>query len=281
MKNFFRIIGIISLAFFGFFFTEKTTSVINENDEIMIKIDDVIDKYKQDSINANIENNDIIPGIKGKKVNRNKSYKEMKKLGYFSDTLLIYDYVAPDISIENNYDKYIVSGNKNKNMVSLIFLVDNNDSIDNILTILESNDVKANFFVDEVWLENNNDLLTLIKNKGHDIGNLSNNLDYTSSSFIWMDVIIKKVVGQKFGYCYAPKENDSTIKNCSLNKDYTIKPNIIIENNYLIEVKKQITPGAIIVFNTNKYIEKELNLIINYINSKGYKIENLSTHLSE
>lgn len=36
-----------------------------------------------------------------------------------------------------------------------------------------------------------------------------------------------------------------------------------------------------LVYEINKELEKELSLIINFINSKGYLIKNLEEHLSE
>ena len=38
MKKLFEILGIIALMSFSFFYTEKTLSVVKENDEIMIEI---------------------------------------------------------------------------------------------------------------------------------------------------------------------------------------------------------------------------------------------------
>ena len=50
-------------------------------------------------------------------------------------------------------NKYIISGNKSKNMVSLIFIVSGNTNIDKVLSIVENKDVKVNFFVDGSWVE--------------------------------------------------------------------------------------------------------------------------------
>lgn len=38
-------------------------------------------------------------------------------------------------------------------MISLIFIIGENDKIDKILKILKSKDIKANFFIDVLWLE--------------------------------------------------------------------------------------------------------------------------------
>ena len=121
MKKAFQMIGLISLTCFSFFVTEKTVTVVSDMDEIMIEIRNKKDDYKLDSIDATIENNTIIPGVNKREVNVNKSYKNMKTNGYFSDKLFVYDYTKPEISLSNNIDKYIIKGNSNKRMVSLIW----------------------------------------------------------------------------------------------------------------------------------------------------------------
>lgn len=95
-----------------------------------------------------------------------------------------------------------------------------------------------------------------------------------------LDTIIKKIGKQKEGYCYAEIENESNLQICSLNKNYTIKP-IFINENYTKNLKENLKPGAIISFEINDNLKKELPIIINYILSKGYKIDNLNNLLSE
>ena len=85
---------------------------------------------------------------------------------------------------------------------------------------------------------------------------------------------------------YSTKCEREEIEICSLffcknSNNYTIKPNIIIEKYPLKEIKENIKPGSIIAIKINDTLTKELGLIINYINSKGYQIVNLSEHLSE
>ncbi len=166
-------------------------------------------------------------------------------------------------------------------MVSLIFLVEENDQIDTILKILDEKDVKGNFFVDGKWLEKNNDILVQLMHQGHNVGNLSYNRDYSDSSYAWMDTFIKKVGKQKIGYCYNEVADLTTLKLCSLSKNYTIRPNIIVKNYPLKEIKEQLSAGSIISMPIHKTVEKELPTIISYMISKGYKIESLQNHLDE
>lgn len=281
MKKLFQIIGFISLIGFSFFYTEKTVSVVKEYDTIMIQIREIQNKYKKDSINATIRGNTIIPGLGGESINLNKSYSKMKRYGKFEESLLVIKKNKPEISLEKNKDKYIISGNKFKNTVSLIFIVDKDDNIDNIINILDKKNVKGNFFVDGYWLEKNNSLVPILVRENHVIGNLSYNRDYTDSSFIWMDTIIEKIGKQKIGYCYSEADDKNILKVCKLNDNYTIMPNIVINKNPYIEIKEKIESGSIISLEVNDRLEEELPVIINYIKSKGYDIKNLIDHLEE
>ena len=69
----------------------------------LFEYDNYKDNYNKTPI---VEENTIIPGICGKKVNINKSYKNMKLNGYYSDKFYIYDYNIPNII--NKYP-YIMS----------------------------------------------------------------------------------------------------------------------------------------------------------------------------
>ena len=77
MKTFFKLTGLLVLFFFSFFYTEKVINVITEQDEIMIKIKENEEKNNIPSTNAIIDKNTITPGLSGKEINIDKSYKEM------------------------------------------------------------------------------------------------------------------------------------------------------------------------------------------------------------
>ncbi|MDD2435326.1 MAG: polysaccharide deacetylase family protein [Bacilli bacterium] len=280
MKKFFQYLGLICLVVFSFFYTEKTVSVVKELDEIMIQIKEEQNRYQVEPINAIIHNDTIIPGIYGREIDINKSYQNMRKLGHYHHNLLVYKKIKPEISLNNNYHKYIVGGNKSKKQVSLIFMVDNDDIINNVLNILNKNSLKGNFFLTSQWLKNNNRLAIQLIEQGHNVGNLSNNFDYQSGDYIWMDTIIKKIGKQKKLFCYAT-DNKKDLEICAQNKNYTIKPNIIVNNYPLIEVKEKLVSGSIISFKINNTLERELELIISHIKSKDLEIVNLIELLEE
>ena len=100
MRKTFEVIGLISLICFSFFYTEKISTVIKENDDILKEIESVASQYKTEAINAIIDNNSIIPGINGREIDIKKSYKKMKKVNSFNSNLLVYKEIEPEISIK-------------------------------------------------------------------------------------------------------------------------------------------------------------------------------------
>lgn len=280
MKKFFEYLGLLTLTCFSFFYTEQTASVVKELDDIMVNIKKEADNYLVEAQPAVINDNTIIPGISGKRVNVNASYQKMRKIGNFNTEYFVYDHIKPKEVLEENLDKYIISGNETRKQVSLIFLVDSYSNVNKVLDVINKYEFKTNFFVDGKWFEENNDkVLELIKS-GHNIGNLSYNLDYQDSSFVWMDTIIKKVAGQKVSFCYKT-ERQEDLEKCVLQKNYTISPVVEISSNPFNTAKVNIKNGSIIAFKINNNLIKELDLIIKYIKSRDLDIVNLSTLLSE
>ena len=281
MKRFFEILGFLSLICFSFFYTEKTIDVVKEVDDIMITLKEQAPKYQVKAENAKIDSMFMIPGISGKIVNIQKSYEEMKHYGKFHPNLLVYDKVSPEISIQNRYDKYIQTGNPKKRQVSFIFIVGEKDNPSPFINILKKRKVTGTFFIDSSWLEKNQtELIDFIHHK-FTVGNYSNQGDYSHESFVWMDTIIKRVGGQKQGYCLVEKENKKALKNCQLQKDYTIYPNIMIKENPYSELIEQVKNGSIILMKMNRKVKNELPMMITYLKQKGYEIVNLENLLDE
>ena len=179
---------------FSFFYTEKTVSVVKEHDSIMIEIKEEMDKFKIDAVDAEIIDNTIKPGIHGSEIDIDKSYSKMKKYGKYNESLLVKKEVLPNISIKDNYDKFVIGGNDKKNQVTLIFLATNNIDVSKILDILKQKDIEATFFIDFYFY--NVESLTQISSNNHEIGNLSLNYDYSDSSFSWLTTKIKRFDNQ-------------------------------------------------------------------------------------
>lgn len=279
MFKIFRNIGIITLVFISFIYTEKIVSVVKDYDEIMIEIKNTKNEYKIEPIEAILTDTTIIPGLSGKEVNVDKSYAKMKQYGKFESTLLAYDKINVKDRLKDNLDKLIIKGNNSKNMVSLVFLLQNVDEIDDIVKLLDERNMKGNFFIDSTWIGNNEETIMELVKQGHIIGNSSYRGDYTNTKFIELDNIIKKLAGQKISYCYLEEYNKEALNICSKQGNYTIKPNIIVKNT-LVELKKNLDGGSIISIE-NLSGDLTLEMIINYIQGKGYEVVDLKTLLKE
>lgn len=281
MKNIIQYIGIIVLILFSFFYTEKTVTTIKNQDPLMIELQNVKDDYNISPINAEITDDKIIPGMAGCEVNIEDSYYNLKRLGTFNSNLLEYEKTLPTSSVEDNYDKYITSGNKLKNSVSLIFKVEADTNIDKVISILKSKNIKASFFIDGKYIENNIDKVSELIKDGYEVLNYGYENQYDKDLLIWNNNLIERLNYNNPKFCYVEKSDINTLNLCALNKMKTVMPNIIIKQNPLLEVKEQINKGSLISFKVNDITIKELRLVINYITQKGYNIELLSSHLEE
>lgn len=245
MKRF-KIIGILSLIVFSFFLTDFVTDLAINNNSLMKIIRENSSNYEISSVSAIIEDNTIIPGIKGRKVNEIESYLNMKDFEIFNKNYLIYDTINPEISIEDNKEKVIISGNKTKRNISILI---NNNS--NVIKYCNDKNIKYTKLVklndnlsneDNVNIESDNekfnDLKTIMNKK-----NINNNI------------------------CLI---NYSNIKECINNKYYLVKHSLEVNNNNINNVLSKVANGEIIYINDHVSIENFV-ILLKYIDSKDLK----------
>lgn len=262
MSNFFKTIGLLGLLLFCFIYSNETIAVIKEQDEIMIKIKENYDNYNILAKDSIINSDTIIPGINGRKVNIEKSYDTMKKIGIYNENYYVYDIVVPKNSLKNNKDKYIISGNKSIDEISLVFIVDNIENINQILNILNKEQVNAYFFVDSNFIKIDN----TYEFKNNRLSYYDNNYD----DLILNNRIINNRYNQYNKFCYFENKNSKKLNICKNNGFYSFIPNIVIKDNMYNKIRKNIKNGSIIAIYTSNI--DELNLSIKYIKSKGYNI---------
>ena len=112
---------ITSILFtFSLLYLKYAIYITKENDNLMKIIKEKQNEYNADAKNAIITKNTMIPGKTGKRINLNKTYKKMKRLNRFSESLLVFDKIKPSKSIEHIYDKVIISGRSDSNKISII-----------------------------------------------------------------------------------------------------------------------------------------------------------------
>lgn len=272
-------ISFLFLALFTFYHTYQIENSLNNNNPIIYEINKTKKKYKKDYINATIIGNSILSGKNGKDINLKKSYKKMKQYGSYNEILTTIKETTPKISIENNYDKYLVGGNQTDKKMSFIFPIKDNKEFINILKILNNKKVPGTFFIDGTFLEKN---ISFIKeNKEHEFELLSYQNNYEESFFKTSLSYLSSISNNKPKYCYTEVEKESLLNLCKKMKLHTVKSPIIIKKNLYQKIKNNLKNGTIISIDNNYYTEKELSLTIDYIKEKGYKLVSLNELLAE
>ena len=267
-----KLLGLMCLICFTFFYTEKIITISINQDEIMIKLKEIKEHYKIEPINSIITEDTIIPGKTGQSIDIETSYKEMKKIGYYEESLIKYETIYPETSIYNNYNKYIIKGNPYNKNISIIYIINNDKTIDNIINILDKKNTTINFFIDSQFLNNNIDIISKLKE--HEIYNYGNNGSYTKDNLIISNNIINNKSNNNSIYCLFLKKDNKSLNNCTDIKMNSIIPTIT--NNYN-DIKNNLQSGSIFLITNTK----ELPQIIDYIKSKGYTISPLSKTISE
>lgn len=278
-KKLIRPFLIILLVGFSFFYTEKSIDLVRNTDPLMQQIKESNYKYEVEAINAYIKDNTIIPGISGLQIDYEKTYTNMKTYGTYNESLTTLKETKPTISIDDYYDKFIIQGNENKKSVALVFKVEKNTNINKLVQILNNENIKATFFIDGKYLEDNYKNLELIQN--HELELLSYNNSYDEITFTSSLSYLGTLTNKLPKYCYAEYDNKEVIELCSKLKLHTIIPTIKIKNNPYQEIKDKLTNSAIISIPITTSYLNELQVAIKYIKSKGYTFKTLEELLSE
>lgn len=274
MRKLFKIFGIITFLCFSFFYTDRVMNVISDKDPLKQEIINLSNNYKLSSNEAVVSGDTIIPGSNGREVNIDKSYKKMRTGNVFNDKLLVFNVIYPEYKLKDNMDKYIINGNINKKEVSIVFIINNDNNIDKIISILDNKKVVSNLFIEYNYLFNN--INKIKKYNNHNIYSYSDK--YTYDTLVIANNIITRTMNNKPIYCLSKTKNKDNINVCSYSNMYTIIPSI---NGWYNDIKSNLSNGNIILLDTSINTVNELNLIINFINSKGYDIVSLDKLLSE
>ena len=270
--KFIKLLGLLCLICFTFIYTEKIIDVSINQDEIMIKLKEIENAYKIEPIDAKIIDDTIIPGNVGKYIDINTSYKEMKKIGYFEETLISYKDIYPNISIYNNYNKYIIKGNNQNKQVSLIYILNNDKTLNHILNVLKTKNTTISFFIDSTFLNNNIEIIYTLKD--YQIYNYGNNGKYTKDNIIITNNIINNKSNNNSMYCLFTNKDINSLNTCAESKMLSIMPSIT--GSYK-NIKNSLENGSIInITNT-----QELVYIIEHIKNKGYDIVPLQDIIKE
>ncbi len=256
MKKFFQIIGVISILIFSFYYTDKIAVIVQSKNPILKNIKEKKDEYTVSSIDATIEDDYIIPGLAGSVVNVEKSFIKMKNKNIYDEYDLVFDEITPKVSLENNKDKIIISGNKQKKQVAII---------------IEYNKNLINYF------ENYNVNLLINKEQYSNDYNLELiNNEINSKLYKQVNLLLDKDKLNKNLCLYNENNKDLCLKS----NNYLIKPSLTLTSSSIIEVKNNIENGSIILIKDNAKLE-DVKILLKQIKFHDLEIVYLSELIKE
>ena len=276
--------------------------VIQPNDPLY---DEIEEKAADDTYNIEPQNAYIdrvwkkTPGRNGREINIEKSYQNMKKTGAFSEDLLVYNEIKPEISLSDLPAAPIYRGHPEKQMVSFMINVSwGKEHIPVILETLNEYQVKANFFIEGKWARENAELVKMIQENGHLIGNHAYNhpdmarinSDEITNQITKTNEILTAINSEGPVYFTPPSGsfNEQVIQNATELDMETVlwtvdtidwkNPSISV---MISRVNGNIHPGAIILMHPTQVIADGLDELIELIKEKGFKIGKMDSLLSE
>lgn len=277
MKRLLKIIVISLFTIFSFYYTERIIDLSKNKDPIMEKIKERKATKEIEPINGIIDNNTIIVGVSGQKIDAETSYEKMKKIKEYNDSLLEYINIKPTIKKENNYDKLVIGSTTNERKISLVFTTNDISLIKQIVYILNKNNSQATIYIDGKVIEDNILELKELLNNNISLGIYSYNNIFDTVSTKYM----KNLLSKNFNYSnYCLYKDDKFLNVCKYFKINTIKPELIERDiyNYLKSNKKS---GSIYEIKANNNNTKQLNSVLIHLNQKGYEIIKIDNLLKE
>ncbi len=256
MKKFFQILGICSILVFSFYYTDKIALIVQEKNPVLKEIRAKGKDLQVNSVDATVMNEYIIPGLSGSKVNIEKSFLNMKSLNEYNEYYLVYDKITPKVSLQDNKDKIIISGNKKNNKVSLV--LEYNEEIMKLLSAYK---------------------VDLLINKDNYINNTSFELinnETSSKLYKQVNTLLEKDKLNK-NICLL---NDYNKKICLEDENYLIKPSLILNASSIIEVKNALENGSIILIDKQAKIE-DIKILLKQIKFQDLDIVYLSELIKE
>ena len=240
---------------FSFYYTDKISSYVLETNQLYKEIESKAKDYYVASIPAVIDNNYIIPGLSGSKVNIKDSFFNMKSINTFNDSYLVYKEIIPKNSIKNNIDKIIKNGNTNK--LGITFIIEQDEDIKKYFI---NNNINADILIDESSFLTNSSLEQL----NNDVNN------YKSVEKLLDDNNLNTNI------CII---NNNIENICRELKKYLIEPKIL-NNNTFYNIKNNITSGDIILVKKGTNIDN-IKVLIDNVKFRDLNIIYLSRMIDE
>lgn len=256
MKRIFEWIGGFALIAFSFYFTDQVSLLVANKSDLMKEIKAVSEHYREEAVDAVIDTtqNTIIPGAYGREVDDRESYLSMHEFGAFNENYLIYNFIKPNTSLQDNKDKYITRGNGKNRYIGLI--VAENESV---LKYLQSREIKFDLLAaTSKEMESDSEYINIASNAAE---------FKTLNSKIAKD---KKLCLKDY----------SDLASCLKNGYYIIDAELKLQANNVSEIKKHISSGTIILITSSAPLE-HVKLILNEAEYKDLEPVYLSELISE
>lgn len=277
-KNTIKLFSLFLLLLLSFIYTDKVFNEARGNDPLMKEVISYKKAHDVKPVEPKIKDDELILGMSGLIINEEKSYKNMKEDHTFSKQKLVYDKKKPNTSITKTYDYYITNG-ISKNMVSIIFKVNNSTNVSELLSLLAKTNVTVNFFIDGSYLEKNVETAFSMVNLNSEIYNLGYDNKYSKSMISVTNNLIESITLKDSLFCLNEVKNDNYKDICASKKMLTLSPKLV--NPSITDLKKNLSKGVMIVYDLDEFDTSKFNFIINVIESRGYKIKGLSKLINE
>ncbi|MFC4557170.1 polysaccharide deacetylase family protein [Virgibacillus kekensis] len=281
-------------------FSQTVNDAVKTADPLYEEIKEKSREYYEPPQNAVIDEVwKKMPGLNGVKVNVDKSYKQMKKQGKFNESLLVFDQITPEVSLNDLPAAPIYRGHPDKRMVTLLINVSwGSEYIPPILKTLKDHKIKAAFFIEGKWAKENPDYVEMIHEQGHIIGNHAYNhpdmarlsQQQAAEQIQQTNDVIAAIIDKKPEWFAPPSGsfNGGTVKAAHQMNMQTVlwtvdtidwkNPTVSVMMN---RVMNNIHPGATILMHPTASIAQGLGPLIKEIKENNYRIGTISTLLSE
>ncbi len=244
MNNYFKYLLIICLFCFSVYYTKRINELSLSNNEIMVSINEYASIHDYKCNEGYINEDGVVLGHSGLFVDKNKSLSYMKGIG-FKEELVQYKKDECILNLKDNYDKYIISGNKNIKSISIVINVIDFKYIDEMVSVFEKNLVPYELLVSK---DNILEEFCLFKGSASEIKDIKN----------------KNVMCTNM-------ESD-ILSECSSYKINSIKVMNHVRENLIFNIKNTLENGNIYFIDENYNNSKELSLCLKYIKSRGFDI---------
>lgn len=277
-----------------------SSGVVNKHDSLYQEIQDKSGEFSEESQNAYIDRVwKKTPGRNGLKVNVDESYKKMQPEGTFEESLLVYDQVPPEVTFSELPAAPVYRGHPEKEMVSLLINVSwGEEHIPEILDTLNEHEVKATFFVEGNWAKNNAELVKMIDEQGHVIGNHGlNHPDMARLNEAEINHQIKRTneilnaITEETPKWFAPPSgsfHDQVVEISHQLEMETVLWTVDTidwknpsESVMVNRINERIHPGATILMHPTPSIASGLDAIIETLKNQDYRIGTIEQLLSE